>query len=169
MLLASYILLAHGGGLNKSRAGFTYVVLNLAGSAVFLVALGLIYGTLGTLNLADIAIQLKMVSAEDASLVRLWRIADDSLLLKAAVLPLSFWLPHAYGAAATPVAALFVIMTKVGIVAILHVQMIAFSGAPVMQGLLGNWLIIAALATIILSALGVLSTKIYMQLLRGSY
>ena len=160
MLLASYILLAHGGGLNKSRAGFTYVVLNLAGSAVFLVALGLIYGTLGTLNLADIAIQLKMVSAEDASLVRLsGALLMTVFLLKAAVLPLSFWLPHAYGAAATPVAALFVIMTKVGIVAILHVQMIAFSGAPVMQGLLGNWLIIAALATIILSALGVLSTK----------
>ena len=160
MLLASYILLAHGGGLNKSRAGFTYVVLNLAGSAVFLVALGLIYGTLGTLNLADIAIQLKTVSPENASLVRLsGALLMTVFLLKAALLPLSFWLPHAYGAAATPVAALFAMMTKVGIVAILHVQMIAFSGAPVMHDLLGNWLIIAALATIIFSALGVLSAK----------
>jgi multicomponent K+:H+ antiporter subunit D len=160
MLLASYILLAHGGGLNKSRAGFAYVVLNLAGSAVFLVALGLIYGTLGTLNLADIAIQLKTVSAEQASLVRLsGALLMTVFLLKAAVLPLSFWLPHAYSAAGAPVAALFAIMTKVGIIAILHVQMIAFSGAPVVHDLLGNWLIIAALVTIIYSALGVLSTQ----------
>jgi multicomponent K+:H+ antiporter subunit D len=160
MLLASYILLAHGAGLNKSRAGFAYVVLNLAGSAVFLVALGLIYGTLGTLNLADIAMQLKTVATSEASLVRLaGALLMTVFLLKAAVLPLSFWLPHAYSAAGAPVAALFAIMTKVGIVAILHVQMIAFNAAPVMHGLLGNWLIIAALATIIFSALGVLSAK----------
>lgn len=160
MLLASYILLAHGGGLNKSRAGFAYVVLNLAGSAVFLVALGLIYGTLGTLNLADIAMQLKVVSASQASLVRLsGALLMTVFLLKAAVLPLSFWLPHTYSAAGAPAAALFAMMTKVGIVAILHVQMIAFNGAPVMHDLLGNWLTIAASATIIFSALGVLSAK----------
>jgi multicomponent K+:H+ antiporter subunit D len=160
MLLASYILLAHGSGLNKSRAGFAYVTLNLAGSAVFLVALGLIYGTLGTLNLADIAMQLKTVSATEASLVRLsGALLMAVFLLKAAVLPLSFWLPHAYSAAGAPVAALFAIMTKVGIVAILHVQMIAFSAAPVMHGLLDSWLIVAALATIVFAAIGLLSAK----------
>lgn len=160
MLLASYILLAHGGGLNKSRAGFAYVTLNLAGSAVFLVALGLIYGTLGTLNLADIAMQLKAVHATEASLVRLsGALLVTVFLLKAAVLPLSFWLPYAYSAAGSPVAALFAIMTKVGIVAILHVQMIAFNAAPVMHGLLDGWLIIAALATIVFATLGVLSAK----------
>lgn len=160
MLLASYILLAHGGGLIKSRAGFAYVILNLAGSAVFLIALGLIYGTLGTLNLADIAIQLKTVPASEASLVRLsGALLMTVFLLKAAVLPLSFWLPHAYSAAGAPVAALFAIMTKVGIVAILHVQMIAFNAAPVMHGLLGSWLIVAALVTIVFAALGILSAK----------
>ncbi len=160
MLLASYILLAHGGGLRKSRAGFAYVTLNLAGSAVFLIALGLIYGTLGTLNLADIALQLQTVSAVNASLVR----ASAALLitvflLKAAILPLSFWLPHAYGSAGAPVAALFAIMTKVGIVAILRVQMVAFNAAPVTHDLLGNWLVIAALVTIVFSAFGLLSAK----------
>ena len=160
MLLASYILLAHGGGLNKSRAGFAYVTLNLAGSAVFLVALGLIYGTLGTLNLADIAIQLKTVPASEASLVRLsGALLMTVFLLKAAVLPLSFWLPHAYSAVATPVAALFAIMTKVGIVAILHVELIAFDAAPVTHDLLSNWLIVAALATIVFATLGVLSAQ----------
>ncbi len=160
MLLASYILLAHGGGLDKSRSGFAYVTLNLAGSAVFLIALGLIYGTLGTLNLADIAIQLQSVSAGEASLVRLaGALLFTVFLLKAAVLPLSFWLPHAYAAAGAPVAALFAIMTKVGIVAMLRVEVIAFDPAAATQDLLGGWLIIAALATIAVAALGVLTAK----------
>lgn len=160
MLLASYILLAHGDGLNKTRAGFAYVTLNLAGSAVFLVALGLIYGTLGTLNLADIAMQLKVAPPSESSLVRLaGALLMTVFLLKTAVLPLSFWLPHAYSAASAPVAALFAMMTKVGIVAILHVQFIAFDAAPVMHGLLGDWLVIAALATIVFAALGVLGAQ----------
>lgn len=160
MLLASYILLAHGGGLNKSRAGFAYVALNLAGSAVFLIALGMIYGTLGTLNLADIALQLQSVSPEQASLVRLaGALLVTVFLLKSAVLPLSFWLPHAYAAAGAPVAALFAIMTKVGIIATLRVQMIAFDPASTTNGLIGDWLVIAALATIIFAALGILTAK----------
>lgn len=160
MLLASYILLAHGGGLNKSRAGFAYVTLNLAGSAVFLIALGMIYGTLGTLNLADIAIQLQTVPTTDASLVRLaGALLITVFLLKAAILPLSFWLPQAYAAAGVPVAALFAIMTKVGVVAILRVQMIAFDSAAATHNLVSDWLIIAALATIILAMLGILTAK----------
>jgi multicomponent K+:H+ antiporter subunit D len=160
MLLASYILLAHGGGLNKSRAGFAYVTLNLAGSAVFLISLGMIYGTLGTLNLADIALQLQSISPEQASLVRLASaLLMTVFLLKAAVLPLSFWLPHAYAAAGAPVAALFAIMTKVGIVAALRVQMIALDGASVTQGIVGDWLVIAALATIAFAAFGILAAK----------
>ncbi|MEY3747035.1 MAG: hypothetical protein RL194_494 [Pseudomonadota bacterium] len=160
MLLASYILLAHGGGLDKSRSGFAYVTLNLAGSAVFLIALGLIYGTLGTLNLADIAIQLQTVSSDQAALVRLaGALLFTVFLLKAAVLPLSFWLPHAYAAAGAPVAALFAIMTKVGIVALLRVETIAFGPAAATADLVGDWLVIAALATIAVAALGVLAAK----------
>ena len=53
LLLASYGLMLHGGGGARSRAGFAYVALNLVGSSVFLVALGLLYGSLGSLNLAD--------------------------------------------------------------------------------------------------------------------
>ncbi len=160
MLLASYILLAHGGGLHKSRAGFAYVTLNLAGSAVFLIALGMIYGTLGTLNLADIALQLQQVEAGQSALVRVaGALLITVFVLKAAILPLSFWLPHAYAAAGPAVAALFAIMTKVGIVAVLRMQMIAFDAAPATAGLVGDWMVIAALATIILASLGVLSAK----------
>lgn len=158
MLLASYALLAYGGGLARTRAGLAYVVMNLAGSALFLVALGMLYGTLGTLNLADIALRLQTLEA-NFSLVRLAvALLISVFALKAALLPLSFWLPHTYAAAGVPVAALFVIMTKVGIVAILRVQAIAIAPAPATADLLNVWLVYLALATILLSALGALAS-----------
>ncbi len=157
MLLASYALLAHGGGLARTRAGLAYVVLNLAGSALFLIALGLLYGTLGTLNLADVALRLQTPEHN----IALARLAGALLIavfaLKAALLPLSFWLPHAYAAAGAPVAALFVIMTKVGIVAILRVQAVAFAPAAAMADLLAGWLVALALATVLFAALGAIA------------
>jgi hypothetical protein len=155
MLLASYTLLAHAGGLERTRAGITYVVLNLLGSALFLIALGLLYGTLGTLNLADLAYRLTL-PGHDQALARL-----------AFALLIAVFLPSrpgccrcrsgcrtTYSAAGAPVAALFAIMTKVGIVAILRVQVIAL--APTMPDLLDHWLTTLALATVVFAALGTL-------------
>ena len=157
MLLASYVLLAHGSGLARTRAGLAYVTLNLAGSALFLIALGLLYDTLGTLNLADIAQRLHAPEIN----ITLARLACMLLIavfaLKAALLPLSFWLPHAYAAAGAPVAALFVVMTKVGIVSILRVQVIALAPAAATADLLDGWLAPLALATVLFAALGALA------------
>src|SRR5690606_1468537 len=80
-------------------------------------------------------------------------------LLKSALLPLSFWLPQAYSAAGAPVAALFAIMTKVGIVAILRLQVIALAPAAATGDLVSGWLVWAALATLLFTALGILTAK----------
>lgn len=158
MLLASYVLLAHGGGLARTRAGIAYVVLNLTGSALFLVGLGLLYGTLGTLNLADVALQLQAADPARGGLARAGcALVVTVFVLKAALLPLSFWLPHTYAAAAAPVAALFAIMTKVGVVALLRVQAVALAPAAVTADLLQGWLLPLALATIAMAALGALA------------
>ena len=154
MLLASYALLAQGGGLARTRAGLAYVILNLAGSALFLIALGMLYGTLGTLNLADVAQRLQTLSGNIAPARLAMALLIAVFALKAALLPLSFWLPHTYAAAGAPVAALFVIMTKVGIVAILRVQTIAIAPAPATTDLLDSWLPALALATVLFAALG---------------
>ena len=116
MLIASYALLIHGGGKQKTQANVHYVILNLAGSALFLFALGIIYGTFGTLNMADLQQKAAQLPADNVQLAK----AGAMLLLvvfglKSAMLPLHFWLPRAYAAAPAPVAALFAIMTKVGI------------------------------------------------------
>ncbi len=160
LLIASYGLLAHGGGAARARAGLHYVALNLTGSILFLIALGLLYGTMGTLNLADVAGHLAAVPEADRGLVRT---ALALLLLvfafKAALLPLGFWLPRAYAAASAPVAALFAVLTKVGIYAMLRVSTVALEGAGWTAGLLAPWLLPAGLATVVVATLGVLAAR----------
>jgi multicomponent K+:H+ antiporter subunit D len=137
------------------------VVLNLLGSTVFLFAAGLIYAGFGTLNLADLAVRAAMLPAENLGLAR----AGGLLLLavfglKAALLPLHLWLPAAYAGTAAPVAALFAIMTKVGIYAILRVATLVFGDAAgALAGLFEAWLLPLALATLGIGTLGVLAAE----------
>ena len=93
LLIASYGLLMHGEGTSRTVPGLHYVVLNLAGSAVFLIAVGMIYSVTGTLNMADLAVKIPQVAEENLPLVK----AGGMMLLvvfglKAAILPLCFWL-----------------------------------------------------------------------------
>ncbi len=161
LLIASYGLLLHGGGPLRSRAGLHYVILNLAGSALFLVAIGTLYGMLGTLNMADLAV--KVAQAEPEKL-RLVHIAALLLLvvfaLKAALLPLYFWLPSAYSAASAPVAALFAIMTKVGVYSIVRVFILVFGiEAGVLNNIAAPWLLPLGLSTLALGTFGLLASR----------
>lgn len=159
LLIASYALLLHGGGAGRVRAGVHYVVLNLVGSAFFLIAVGTLYGVTGTLNMADMAVRVAQLGAADAPLVR----AAALLLLvvfglKAALLPLYFWLPRAYAEASAPVAALFSIMTKVGIYSILRVYTLVFGDhAGELANLAQAWLWPLALAGILVGTFGALA------------
>ena len=159
LLIASYALLLHGGGRARSRAGLHYVVINLAGSALFLLALGILYGLTGTLNMADLAHVIARAPEADLPLLK----AASLLLMvvfgiKAALLPLLFWLPRAYSAASAPVAALFAIMTKVGFYAMVRVFLLVFGlddGSPANDTVLA-WLWPMALVTLALGGIGVL-------------
>ena len=160
LLIASYCLVVHGGGAARTRAGLHYVVLNLAGSAVFLIALGVVYGTLGTLNMADVAVAVTAAEPRDAGLVA----AAGLLLLvvfglKAALLPLGFWLPLTYRPAAATVACLFAIMTKVGVYAILRVHVLIFIDAAHSGFSLSSWLLPLALATMVLGTVGAVAAS----------
>ena len=159
LLIASYGLLLHGGGPDRVRAGLHYVVLNLIGSTVFLFAAGLIYASMGSLNLADLAAKASMLAPENLGLAR----TGGLLLLvvfalKAALAPLFLWLPAAYAGTSAPVAALFAIMTKVGAYAILRVDSLLFGeSGGALAGLFQPWLLPLALATLTLGALGALA------------
>ncbi len=166
LLIASYALLIHAGGKNKTRAAVHYVILNLTGSAIFLLALAVLYGALGTLNIADMAVKVAALPAENLMLVK----AGGLMLLivfalKAAILPLQFWLPATYSSASAPVAALFAVMTKIGVYALLRVFTTIFGEhAGPLSGLATDWLWVFGLATMLLGALGVLASKDFRKL-----
>jgi len=161
LLIASYGLLLHGGGPERTRAGLHYVVLNLIGSTLFLFAVGTLYGMLGTLNMADLAQRLARVAPENLGAVRAAGLLLFAVFaLKAALAPLHLWLPGAYGHTSLPVAAMFAIMTKVGAYAILRVYSLLFGpGSGPAAGLLDPWLLPLALLTVATGTVGVLASR----------
>lgn len=170
LLIASYGLMVHSGGKVRLQAGLQYLVMNLAGSTLFLFALGTMYATTGTLNMADLAVKVPLIPAEEGAMVR---VAAVLLLIvfmiKAALFPVQFWLPGTYANAPAPVAALFAIMTKVGAYAIIRLHTLAYGpqSSPT-AGLVEEWLFPAALVTVALGAIGVLAAKRLMPLLSFS-
>ncbi|MDJ0513403.1 MAG: monovalent cation/H+ antiporter subunit D [Methyloceanibacter sp.] len=163
MLIASYGLMLHGGGAKRLRAGFQYVAINLIASSLFLVAVGLIYGVTGTLNFADLAVKARAVSENDQALLQTGAIL---LLLvfaiKAAFVPLHWWLPATYAAASAPVAALFAIMTKVGAYAIVRIFGTVFGDgteAETLGSVVAPWVVPAALVTLAVGTAGLLGTR----------
>ena len=161
LLIASYGLMIHAGGNARLRAGVQYVLYNLLGSTLFLFALGAIYAETGTLNMADLAQRVALISPDASTGIR---IASVMLLLvfaiKAALVPLHFWLPSSYAEAPAPVAALFAIMTKVGAYAIIRVYTMIFPpDLEVTAGLHGVWLLPAALISLAIGMIGVLAAR----------
>lgn len=161
LLIASYGLMTHAGGTRRLRAGVQYVVYNLLGSTLFLFALGTLYAVTGTLNMADLAARVAEMPPEDTALLRVGAVL---LLLvfavKAALLPLHFWLPLSYANAPLPIAALFAIMTKVGAYSILRMYTLVFGPeVAVTQGLVGEWLLPAAMLTLAAGAIGILGSR----------
>lgn len=161
LLLASYGLALHGGGAARTQAGLHYVVINLAGSALFLIAAGLLYGLFGTLNLAHLALLMTQTPVENLGPARTAVLLLFGVFaLKAALLPLHLWLPATYGRASAPVAALFAIMTKVGAYAILRVATLMLGdAAPGFAGLYQDWLLPLALATLLAGMVGALGSR----------
>ena len=157
LLMASYVLLLHGQGKARFQLGIHYVTINLFASALFLIGLGMIYGSVGSLNMTDVARIIPLLENDQHKLAT----AGGLLLfvvfgIKAAMLPVGFWLPKTYAVATTPVAAIFTIMTKVGIYAILRINGTVFHDA-FSQNIISSWLLPIALITSLYGVIGALA------------
>ncbi|MGM0562587.1 MAG: monovalent cation/H+ antiporter subunit D [Pseudomonadota bacterium] len=161
LLIASYGLMLHGSGATRLKAGMQYVVVNLMGSSLFLVAMALLYGVTGTLNMADLALRVGQVESGNLALVQVGALLLLMVFaIKAALVPLHFWLPATYAAAAAPVAALFAIMTKVGGYSILRVYTLIFGEhAGDIAWIAQDWIMPAALVTLVVGMFGVMAGR----------
>lgn len=160
MLAASYGLHLHGSGWPRVRSGLHYIAVNLLASSLFLVGLAVLYGVLGTLSMADIAEKLALVPARDRGLLHAGAaILAVAFLIKAAIWPLNAWLVPAYTATSAPVAALFALMTKLGIYVLLRLWTLLFSAATGPSHHFGQpVLLYGGLATITFGVLGLVAS-----------
>src|SRR6056297_1101683 len=130
MLMASYVFVAFYGNAQHTAAAVRYVVLNIVGSALMLLGVGGLYATTGTLNMADMAVQLSAPGAVTEPVVGLSALVFVTFALKAGLVPFQFWVPSAYRAAPLPVVAVFAGATKkVGIYAIIRLYFTVFGNA----------------------------------------
>jgi len=161
LLAASYGLLLHGGGSDRVRAGLHYLAINLIASLLFLIGVALLYGVAGTLNMADLAQRLALVPTGDRGLLHAGAaILSIAFLAKAALWPLNFWLPPAYSAASAPAAALFAVLTKVGVYAVLRLWTLCFPAGAGEAAPFGNPVLVwGGLATLAFGAVGMLASQ----------
>jgi len=161
LLAASYGLILHGSGTERTSASLHYITINIAASLLFLLGVAMLYSVTGTLNMADLALRVASTDASDLALLEAGAaILGVAFLIKAGIWPLSFWLPRTYAAAAPPVAALFAIMTKVGIYVILRLSSLLFGAASgEAAGFASEALLFAGLATMAFGIIGILSAR----------
>ena len=121
MLMGSFILVSFGGEKLQLAGAIKYLILNLISSFFFLAGIGILYGKMGSLNMADISIKITQ-SAESLSAI------NPALVLfivgfaiKGALFPFFFWLPASYHTPPPAVSALFAgLLTKVGVYALIR-------------------------------------------------
>ena len=148
LLVASYVLITLGSTESRIRTGAVYIVVSLVSSILFLAAIAVIYGALGTVNMAQIAERMSELPQDTQLVLHLLLLAAFGI--KAAIFPVSFWLPDSYPTAPAPVTAVFAgLLTKVGVYALIRTETQLFPGNDI-----NFFLMIIALATMLVGVLG---------------
>ncbi len=125
LLAASFVLLTLGASADRVRAGISYVMVSMVSSMVFLMGMAFAYAATGTLNLAQMA--LRMDDVASGTRTAIFGVLLVAFGIKAAIFPLSSWLPDSYPTAPAPVTAVFAgLLTKVGVYAIIRAHTLIF-------------------------------------------
>ena len=158
-LVASYVLLTLGASPARVRAGVGYVMVSMASSLIFVLALGYVYATVGTMNMAQIGIRMEDVP--EGTRTAVFSVLLIAFGIKAAIFPLDAWLPDSYPTAPSLVTAVFAgLLTKVGVYAIIRARTSIFTG-----GGLDTLLMWVALATMLVGILGAIAQSDIKRLL----
>ena len=162
LLAASYGLALHGSGARRVSAGLHYIAVNLTASMLFLLGVSLIFGVTGTLNMAALAELIPTLPEHTRALLHAGAaILGVAFLIKTAMWPLGFWLPRTYAAASPAVAAMFALMTKVGIYVLLRLGLLLFgAGAgPASSHFGSSWMLWGGIATVLAGTIGMLGAR----------
>ena len=161
MLIASFVLTALGGERAQMEGALKYVTLNLLSSAIFLAAVGTLYGVAGTLNMADLARVLPTLEHRLISTLAMMFLVAFGL--KAAIFPLFFWLPAAYHTPPAAVSAIFAgLLTKVGVYALVRVFTLMFVQETAFTH---SVILVLAALTMLIGIMGAISQRDFRRVL----
>ncbi|HZX69459.1 MAG TPA: monovalent cation/H+ antiporter subunit D [Rhodanobacter sp.] len=162
LLAASYGLALHGSGARRVSAGLHYIAVNLTASMLFLLGVSLIFGVTGTLNMAVLAELIPSVPERTRALLHAGAaLLGVAFLIKTAMWPLGFWLPRTYAASTPAVAAMFALMTKVGIYVLLRLSLLLFGdgAGPASSHFGSDWMLWGGIATVVAGIVGMLGAR----------
>ena len=162
LLIASFGLIVMGNSKAQLDGAVRYALLNIVATTLFLIATGFLYGTVGTLNMADIALRVRTLDSEApiGTIVALYILAFG---MKAAAFPVNFWLPASYHTPATPVSAIFAgLLTKVGAYALLRLLVMIM---PAQREIYSEVLVAVAIATKLTGVVGALAQSDHRRML----
>ncbi|PZO98670.1 MAG: Na+/H+ antiporter subunit D, partial [Corynebacterium urealyticum] len=158
-LVASYVLLTLGASAARVRAGVGYVMVSMASSLIFVLALAYVYATVGTMNMAQIGIRMEDIP--EGTRTAVFSVLLIAFGIKAAIFPLDAWLPDSYPTAPSLVTAVFAgLLTKVGVYSIIRARTSIFT-----NGGLDTLLMWVALATMLVGILGAIAQSDIKRLL----
>lgn len=162
LLMSSFVLLALGNERAQLEGAIKYVTLNLMSSALFLTAIGILYGTFGTLDMADLS--RRLAATDDRGVVTtLSMLFLVAFGIKSALFPLFFWLPASYHTPPFAVSGIFAgLLTKVGIYAIIRVFTLLF---PIDQDFTRPLMLFLAAMTMLSGVLGAVSQQGFRRVL----
>lgn len=159
LLSASFVLLTLGASADRVRAGISYVMVSMVSSLIFLAGIAFAYAATGTLNMADMALRFDNIPAGTRTAI--FGVLLVAFGIKAAVFPLSAWLPDSYPTAPAPITAVFAgLLTKVGVYAIIRAHSLLFP-----QGELDNVLMVCGLLTMVVGIMGAIAQSDIKRLL----
>lgn len=154
LLIASFGLIVLGSEPEQIDGATKYTFLNLAATTFFLIGTAFLYGSTGTLNMADLAVKVPLMGAT-APMLTIGALYAFAFAMKAAAFPVNFWLPASYHTPRIVVSALFAgLLTKVGVYALLRALLLIL---PEARDALADVIAWVAILTMVTGALGALA------------
>jgi proton-translocating NADH-quinone oxidoreductase chain N len=130
LCISSYCLVAYTGNKAGIESAVKYLIQGAIGSSLLLIGVGLLYGLFGTLNMADIAQNIKSVSP--VSIFVPMVLIVTGLGVEAAIFPLNAWLPDAHSSAPSSISAILSgIAIEVGLYAVARVIFTIFGASSI--------------------------------------
>ncbi len=95
--LSTYVLIAAGAKRDRRAltAAFDYLILGTIGATFFVIGIGMLYMSTGTLNMADMAVRIADLG-DNRTVLAGFVFIVVGMALKVAMFPLHLWLPNAY-------------------------------------------------------------------------